>query len=134
MLLFEETLDNVSLFEYLFGVLWRNLAQTAQHKLRLEAYSHLQNIEMEFFESDSSGRLMAILNDDFNQLERFLDHGANQILQLLVTILLVGGAMVAIAPGIAFWSFSPIPIILWGSIYYQKLLFYSFLHYTLTNK
>ena len=64
-------------FEYLYGVLWRNLAQTVQHELRLEAYGHLQQLEMAFFESSSSGRLMAILNDDINQLERFLDHGAN---------------------------------------------------------
>ena len=30
-----------SLFEYLYDVLWRNLAQTTQHRLRLEAYNHL---------------------------------------------------------------------------------------------
>ena len=34
-----------SLFEYLYGVLWRNLAQTTQHSIRLEAYGHLQNLE-----------------------------------------------------------------------------------------
>ena len=83
-----------SFFEYLYGVLWRNLAQTTQHNLRLKAYNHLQNLEMAFFEADSSGRLMAVLNDDINQLERFLDYGANQILQLITTVLLVGGAMV----------------------------------------
>jgi len=48
-----------SLFEYLYGVLWRNLAQTTQHSLRLQAYDHLQKLEMAFFENDSSGRLLA---------------------------------------------------------------------------
>lgn len=62
-----------SLFEYLYDRLWRNLAQTVQHELRLEAYAHLQELEMAFFEDRSSGTLMAILNDDINQLERFLD-------------------------------------------------------------
>ena len=81
-----------SLFEYLYGLLWRNLAQTVQHELRLEAYDHLQKLEMGFFEASSSGRLMAVLGDDINQLERFLDHGANEILQLLTTVLAVGGA------------------------------------------
>ncbi len=111
-----------SLFEYLYGVLWRNLAQTAQHNLRIKAYSHLQKLEMSYFEGGSSGQIMAVLNDDINQLERFLDHGANQILQLTTTVLLVGGAMAIIAPGIAFLSFIPIPLILFGSIYFQKLL------------
>jgi ATP-binding cassette, subfamily B, bacterial len=111
-----------SLFEYLYGVLWRNLAQTVQHELRLEAYDHLQKLEMGFFEASSSGRLMAVLNDDINQLERFLDHGANEILQLLTTVLAVGGAMVVLSPGVAGVSFIPIPLILWGSLRFQKRL------------
>jgi len=111
-----------SLFEYLYGLLWRNLAQTVQHELRLEAYDHLQKLEMGFFETSSSGRLMAVLGDDINQLERFLDHGANEILQLLTTVLAVGGAMVVLSPGVAGVSFLPIPVILWGSLRFQKRL------------
>ncbi len=111
-----------SLFEYLYGVLWRNLAQTSQHKLRLKAYKHLQELDMEFFESDSSGRIMSILNDDINQLERFLDQGANQILQLVLTVFVIGSAMMIVAPKVAVLSFVPIPIILWGSIRFQRLL------------
>ncbi len=111
-----------SLFEYLYGVLWRNLAQTAQHNLRLKAYNHLQRLEMAFFESDNSGRLMAVLNDDINQLERFLDHGANEILQLITTVVLVSGAMAIVAPGIALFAFLPIPVILFGSINFQRRL------------
>ncbi len=111
-----------SLFEYLYGVLWRNLAQTVQHELRLEAYDHLQRLEMAFFEAGSSGRLMAILNDDINQLERFLDHGANELLQLITTVLAVGGAMVVLSPAVAGVAFLPIPVILWGSLVFQKRL------------
>ena len=69
-----------SLFEYLYALLWRNLAQTVQHELRIEGYDHLQQLEMAFFEAGSSGQLLTILNDDINQLERFLDHGANEVL------------------------------------------------------
>ncbi len=111
-----------SLFEYLYGFLWRNLAQTTQHNLRLKAYDHLQKLEMAFFESDSSGRLLSVMNDDINQLERFLNHGANQILQLIVTVSLVGGAMAFVAPRIALLAFLPIPIILLGSLNFQRLL------------
>ena len=111
-----------SLFEYLYGVLWRNLAQSTQHSLRLEAYDHLQKLEMDFFERDSTGRLLTVLNDDINQLERFLDHGANEILHLITTVLLVGGAMTVVAPGVALFSFLPIPVILWGSLRFQRQL------------
>ena len=111
-----------SLFEYLYDVLWRNLAQTTQHRLRLQAYDHLQQLELAFFEQDSSGRLMTLLNDDINQLERFLDRGANQILQLITTVLVVGLGMAAVAPQVAVFAYLPIPVILWGSLRFQRQL------------
>jgi len=111
-----------SLFEYLYALLWRNLAQRVQHELRLEAYDHLQRLQMGFFEASSSGRLLAILNDDINQLERFLDHGANELLQLITTVLAVGGVMVWLSPTVAGVSFLPIPVILWGSLHFQRRL------------
>ena len=111
-----------SLFEYLYDVLWRNLAQTTQHSLRLEAYDHLQKLELAFFEQDSTGRLMAVLNDDINQLERFLDRGANQILQLITTVLVVGIGMAVVAPEVAVFAYLPIPVILWGSLRFQRQL------------
>lgn len=111
-----------SLFEYLYGLLWRNLAQQVQHEWRVEGYDHLQQLDMSFFEAGSSGQLMTILNDDINQLERFLDHGANEVLQLITTVVAIGGAMVVLSPTVAGVSFLPIPLILWGSLRFQKRL------------
>jgi len=109
-----------SAFEYAYGVLWRNLAQTLQHDLRLDAYGHVQGLEMRYFEDRSTGGLMSILNDDVNQLERFLDSGANELLQVLTTVVVIGAAFFALAPGVAVLSFLPIPLILWGSFKFQQ--------------
>jgi ATP-binding cassette subfamily B protein len=109
-------------FEYAYQRLWRNLAQSIQHHLRLDAYAHLQELEMEYFESRSTGSLMAILNDDINQLERFLDFGANEVLQVIVTVIMIGGAFFVLAPGVAWMAMLPMPFILWGSIAFQRLL------------
>ncbi|MEB3199086.1 MAG: ABC transporter transmembrane domain-containing protein, partial [Synechococcaceae cyanobacterium] len=111
-----------SLFEYLQALLWRQLGQTVQHNLRIEAYAHLQRLELSFFEARSSGQLLSILNDDINQLERFLDQGANQLLQLVTTVLAIGAAMLWLSPGVAGVSFLPIPLILWGSLRFQRQL------------
>lgn len=111
-----------SIFEYAYNWLWRNLAQSIQHDLRLDAYNHLQSLELAFFEERSSGGLMAILNDDINQLERFLDHGANEVLQVLTTVVLIGGAFFAMAPKIAWMAMLPMPLIVWGAIAFQKYL------------
>lgn len=111
-----------SAFEYAYARLWRNLAQKIQHYLRLDAYAHLQNLELEYFEARSTGGLMAILNDDINQLERFLDFGANEVIQVTVTVLLVGAGFFWIAPSVAWMAMLPMPFILAGSISFQKLL------------
>jgi ATP-binding cassette subfamily B protein len=111
-----------SLFEYAYDYLWRNLAQNIEHDLRLEAYSHLQELELAYFEERSTGGLISILNDDINQLERFLDGGANEIIQVIVTVIAIGGAFFAASPGVAVLSMLPIPLIIWGSIAFQNRL------------
>jgi len=90
-----------SIFEYLYAIKWRNLSQTVQHELRGDAYEHVQHLDMAYFEDRSTGGLMSVLNNDVNQLERFLDVGANRILQLLTTILVIGGIFFILVPNIA---------------------------------
>ena len=109
-----------SLFEYIYGVLWRNLAQTVQHELRLDAYSHIQELEMAWFSDQSKGELMSILNDDINQLERFLDKGANELLQVGTTVVIISAIFFYISPAIAIYSIIPIPVIIWGSFRFQS--------------
>ena len=109
-----------SLFEYWFGVLWRNLAQNAQHELRMDAYEHIQNLEMQWFSGQTTGGLMAIMNDDVNQLERFLDQGANDLLQVATTVVVVGAVMLFLAPEVAIYAILPIPIIVGGSFIFQR--------------
>jgi ATP-binding cassette subfamily B protein len=111
-----------SFFEYLLGVEWRNLAQTVQHELRVDAYDHMQHLEMAYFEDRSTGNLMAVLNDDVNQLERFLDHGASDLIQMFTTVVLIGGMFFTLAPSVALLAFLPIPLIIWGSIRFQRRL------------
>jgi ATP-binding cassette, subfamily B, bacterial len=111
-----------SVFQYAYALLWRNLAQTVQHELRLDAYSHLQGLELAYYEERSTGGLMAVLNDDVNQLERFLDIGANEILQVTTTVAVIGAAFLVLAPSVAWMAILPMPLIIWGSIRFQTLL------------
>jgi len=111
-----------SVFEYAYARLWRNLAQTIQHELRLDAYKHLQELELAYFEERSTGGLMSILSDDINQLERFLDVGANELIQVTTTVLVIGAAFFILAPSVAWMAMLPMPFILWGSVAFQRLL------------
>ena len=109
-----------SLFQYFHGVLWRNLAQTVQHELRVDAYSHMQGLEMAWFDEQRKGDLISILNDDVNQLERFLDHGANDILQVATTVIVIGALFFTVSVKVAMFAILPIPVILWASFRFQE--------------
>ena len=111
-----------SLFEYFYGILWRNLAQTVQHELRLETFAHVQKQGMGWFDERQKGDILAILNDDINQLERFLDKGANDFLQVSTTVIVVGAVFLVISWKVALFAVLPIPIIIWGSFLYQRSL------------
>lgn len=111
-----------SIFQYAYQRLWRNLAQNIQHNLRIEAYSHLQDLELAYFEERSTGNLMTILNDDINQLERFLDVGANKIIQVTVTVIIIGSAFFVLVPSFALWAVLPMPFIIWASTWFKNFL------------
>jgi ATP-binding cassette subfamily B protein len=111
-----------SFFEYRYKLLWRNLGQNIQHNLRLDAYKHLQELELAYFEERSTGGLMSILSDDINQLERFLDVGANDIIQVITTVLIIGSSFFILAPSVAWMAILPMPFILAGSVAFQKFL------------
>ena len=111
-----------SLFDYLSAVTWRGISQDIEHSLRTETFGNVLSLDMKYFENKSSGRLMAILNDDVNQLERFLDTGANKLLQTATTVIVIGGTFLYISPLIATFAFIPIPIIIFGSFKFTSTI------------
>jgi len=111
-----------SAFEYAYQILWRNLAQVIQHEMRVDAYGHVQELELAYFEDQSTGGLMSILNNDINQLERFLNGGASEILRLATSIVVIMGIFFYTAPSVAWMAALPMPFIIWGSIRFQHKL------------
>ncbi|HEX4932810.1 MAG TPA: ABC transporter transmembrane domain-containing protein, partial [Gemmatimonadaceae bacterium] len=111
-----------STFEYLYAIRWRGLAQDLQHDLRQAAYTHIQALPPGFIERQRSGRLMALLNEDVNQVERFLNTGANDLIQVFCSSLLVGAAFFAVTASLAVLALVPIPLILFGAFWFQRRL------------
>ena len=111
-----------STFDYVAAVTWRNISQDVEHSLRTDTFKNVLGLDLQYFENKSSGRLMAVLNDDVNQLEKFLDTGANKLLQTLTTVVVIGGTFLYISPLIAIFAFIPIPIIIFGSFIFTKTI------------
>lgn len=111
-----------SFFEYLYELKWRGLAQSLQHEMRMAAYTHVQRLEMAYFERNRSGNLLAVLNEDVNQMERFLNGGANDLIQVFVGSLMVGGVFFALTARLAALALIPVPLILYGAFWFQRRL------------
>ena len=112
-----------SLFEYLYALKWRGLAQNLQHELRNTAYGHLQALPPDTIARERSGRLMALLNEDVNQIERFLNTGANDLIQVFCASLLIGGVFFVLTADLAVLAMLPIPLILFGAFWFQRRLY-----------
>ncbi|WP_408896061.1 ABC transporter ATP-binding protein [Nocardioides sp. R1-1] len=108
--------------EYAADVLWRGLAQGIEHDLRVEAYDHAQHLHLGWHESRPQGSTLATLNDDVNQLERMLDIGLPSILQTALNVVLVGAVFAAASWELTLYAFLPIPVIVVGSLAFQRRL------------
>ena len=108
------------LTEWIFKRNFMQLAQRVQHDLRNKTYAKLQKKKLSFFESARTGNLLAILNDDINQLERFLNNSFNEILQLITLFIFAGYSLFERDWVLGLVGVSPIPFILIGSLYYQR--------------
>jgi len=109
-----------SIFQYLYMITWRGLAQRAEHELRVDSYNHIQKMDISWFEGQKTGNVSATINDDINQLERFLDNGFNDIIQLFISTILIGSVFFYISPIIASVALLPIPIIIIIALFFQK--------------
>ena len=50
---------------------FQTTAQKVQHDIRCHVYNHVQQQDMTYFENHRLGQVIAIVNDDVNQLEAF---------------------------------------------------------------
>ena len=111
-----------SIFEYLYSVEWKNIAQGIEHHIRIDSYKHVQNLDLEWYEKQKMGNITAVINDDVNQLERFLNSGFNDILQIIISSIAIGCVFFYISPLIAMFAICPIPVILFVASFFQKKL------------
>jgi len=109
-----------SLFQWLYQAGFMTLAQRVQHDLRMDAYERIQAREIAFFEEHRLGEVLAMLNDDVNQLERFLNSGFNELVQLVVLFLFAGVVMFSTSWELSLVGMAPIPVIVWSGLLYQR--------------
>jgi ABC-type multidrug transport system fused ATPase/permease subunit len=98
-------------FSVLRRVVAGRVSLAVEVDLRNALYSHLQQLELGFFDRQQTGQLMSRATVDLQSVRFFLGYGLIFIGQSLVTILLAAVAMFALQPSLAAISLAPVPFV-----------------------
>jgi ABC-type multidrug transport system fused ATPase/permease subunit len=104
---------------------WRRMVAgrvslSVEYDLRERLYSHLQRLELGFFDHQQTGQLMSRATVDLQAVRFFLGYGLVFILQSILTIALAGIVMVAINPELGLISLAPVPFVVAISYRYGR--------------
>jgi ABC-type multidrug transport system fused ATPase/permease subunit len=79
--------------------------------LRNGLYSHMQRLELSFFDRQQTGQLMSRATVDLQAVRFFLGYGLIFIAQSALSILLAAVAMFALRPDLAAFALAPVPFV-----------------------
>jgi ATP-binding cassette subfamily B protein len=99
---------------------WRWFQQSVLYDLRIDAYDATQRLGIEFFETEQTGDVMSVLNNDINELEGLVGGWVRSVLQNVVTIVGLTVVMVALHWQLAVVTVALVPPILGISYVYQQ--------------
>ena len=91
-----------------------------EYDLRERLYSHLQRLELGFFDRQQTGQLMSRATVDLQAVRFFLGYGLVFIMQSVLTIALAAVAMLATNPELALISLAPVPFVVLISYRYGR--------------
>ncbi|MFW5911810.1 MAG: ABC transporter ATP-binding protein [Halolamina sp.] len=89
---------------------WRWLRGSMLHHLRTDTFAATQRLGVPVFESEQTGDVMSVLNNDVNQLESFLSEGLQRLLRTGAFFVVTLGAMLALHWQLALVVLAPAPI------------------------
>ncbi|RKD98388.1 ABC transporter ATP-binding protein [Halopiger aswanensis] len=78
----------MAVLTWIYGVTANLFAHDVMHTVRVDSFEKMQRLDMAFFDEKQTGEVMAVLNNDTQNLERFLDNALMNSARLLV---MVGG-------------------------------------------
>jgi ABC-type multidrug transport system fused ATPase/permease subunit len=91
-----------------------------EYDLRQRIYSHLQRLELGFFDSQQTGQLMSRATVDLQSIRFFLGYGLIFITQNMLTLTFAATVMILIKPWLALLALSPVPIVVLTATRYNR--------------
>jgi ATP-binding cassette subfamily B multidrug efflux pump len=110
------------IMNYGSGYLMALMGQRAIFDIRQELYSHVQEMSEEFHDHSSSGRIISRLTNDIDRMSELLGGDLINSFAQIFIVFAIGAAMFSADWRLALISLSIVPILLFTTIYFRKLL------------
>jgi len=91
-----------------------------EYDLRERIYTHLQSLELGYFDSQQTGQLMSRATVDLQSIRFFLGYGLIFITQSALTLVLAAAVMFWLQPGLAFLALLPVPFVVLAASRYNR--------------
>lgn len=108
-----------ALCEYGGQLLWRNLSQSLQHRLRTRAHARVLSLSSDELDARRPGYLLSVLTEDVAQLEVFFG-AAWDLIRMVSAVAVIGSTFFALAPHVGWLAMLAIPAGLRISALLQK--------------
>ncbi|GAB3037241.1 ABC transporter ATP-binding protein [Natronobiforma cellulositropha] len=110
----------VAVFTWIYGV-WANLfAHEVMHTVRVDCFAKMQRLDMTFFDDKQTGEVMAVLNNDTQNLERFLDDALMNSARLLVMVGGIAAVMFYLNPQLALITLVAVPAMFAFTVWFMR--------------
>ncbi len=94
---------------WVYGVAANLFAHEVMHAVRTDTFEQLQRLDMTFFDTKQTGEVMAVLNNDASNLERFLDNALQNSVRLGAMVLGIAAILFYLNPQLAAVTLVAVP-------------------------
>jgi len=91
--------------------LMNRTGQSMIYNMRKELYNHLQKLSLRFFDGRPAGKIMTRLTSDIENLNELLTSGIVQVINDMITLVLIMGIMLYMNVRLALYTFVIMPIL-----------------------
>lgn len=104
------------------GITMIKLGQKAVFDLRHDLFTHIQSLDLSFFDRQKAGRIMIRVTNDVNSLEELLSSGVSTAFADTFTLLGLLGVMFWLDWRLSLVTFLTVPVIVWVAFYLRNRL------------
>ncbi len=109
-----------ALFTWVYGISANLFAHGVMHAVRVDCFEKMQNLDMAFFDDKQTGEVMAVLNNDTQNLERFLDDALMNSMRLLVMVAGIAGVLFYLNWQLAFVTLFAVPAMFLFTLWFMR--------------